>query len=38
LAEDLEQSGDFKAAEEQYILSGDWPLAVNVINEHILLF
>lgn len=34
MAEDLEQSGDLKAAEEQYILGGEWALAVNMYKEN----
>ncbi|KAH7719862.1 hypothetical protein AAVH_12667 [Aphelenchoides avenae] len=34
LAEDLEDKGDFQAAEEQYLLAGDWKAAVNMYKEH----
>ncbi|KAI6232370.1 Intraflagellar transport protein osm-1 [Aphelenchoides besseyi] len=30
LAEDLEQNGEWKAAEEQYLAGGDWKAAVNM--------
>lgn len=34
LAEDLEDKGDYQAAEEQYMLAGDWKSAVNMYMEH----
>lgn len=33
MAENLEARGDLKAAEEQYLLSGDWASAVNMYKE-----
>ncbi|KAI1724366.1 intraflagellar transport protein osm-1 [Ditylenchus destructor] len=33
LAEELEKSGDLKAAEEQYLLAGDWTAAMNMYKE-----
>uniref|UniRef100_A0A915D9T4 IFT80/172/WDR35 TPR domain-containing protein n=1 Tax=Ditylenchus dipsaci TaxID=166011 RepID=A0A915D9T4_9BILA len=33
LAEDLQKKGDLKAAEEQYLKSGEWNLAVNMYKE-----
>lgn len=33
LAEELEQKGDLKAAEEQYLLGGEWTAAMNMYRE-----